>query len=90
MSEIDAIEAAVRKMAHSLPPSDLGSTRAIKAIAVHVRAAVEAEREKHAALCDAEAQRWRQQAKEFRSIMFGTCAESFEHIATAIRARGEG
>lgn len=32
----DEIEAEVRKLAHSLPPSDFGSTRAIQAVAHYV------------------------------------------------------
>lgn len=42
--DMDAIEARARKMAHSLPPSDLGSTRAIQAIASFVAAEIEADR----------------------------------------------
>jgi hypothetical protein len=34
----EAIEAEVRKLAHSLPPSDFGSTRAIQAVAQYVYA----------------------------------------------------
>ena len=44
MTEIAKIEAAVRKMAHSFPPSDLGSHRAIQAVAAFVHNAVRAER----------------------------------------------
>jgi hypothetical protein len=36
MQSYDEIEAEVRKLAHSLPPSDFGSTRAIQAVAAYV------------------------------------------------------
>lgn len=36
MTTYDEIESEVRKLAHSLPPSDLGSTRAIQAITRYV------------------------------------------------------
>ena len=40
--DVDAIEARVRKMAHSLPPSDFGSTRAIQAVTSFVVAEIAA------------------------------------------------
>lgn len=36
MQRYQDIEAEVRKLAHSLPPSDFGSTRAIQAVALYV------------------------------------------------------
>jgi hypothetical protein len=36
MQSYEEIEAEVRKLAHSLPPSDFGSTRVIQAVATYV------------------------------------------------------
>jgi hypothetical protein len=45
MQTYDEIEAEVRKLAHSQPPSDFGSTRAIQAIARYVHEKLEKARE---------------------------------------------
>jgi hypothetical protein len=45
MQTYDEIEAEVRKLAHSLPPSDFGSTRAIQAIARFVIEKIARERD---------------------------------------------
>lgn len=41
---LDQCKSEARRVAHSLPPSDFGSTRAIDAFAVALRAAILAER----------------------------------------------
>lgn len=47
------LEARVRKMAYSLPPSDLGSTRAIQAVAAFIEDELRPSREALQAILDA-------------------------------------
>ena len=47
-ARLKEIEAEVRKLAHSLPRSDFGSTRAIQAVAQYVCDKIESLEESHA------------------------------------------
>jgi hypothetical protein len=51
---LQEIEEEVRKLAHSLPPSDFGSTRAIQAVAKYVQEKMKLERDRCAEIADDE------------------------------------
>lgn len=56
MQPYEDIEAEVRKLAHSFPPSDFGSHRAIQAVAQYVVEKLKQERAQMAALRDLNAE----------------------------------